>query len=265
MIDGKTAVFGLLADPITQVRTPHIVNQAFEARGVNAIVVPFHVSAKDLQVFWQGIICMKSLAGVIVTVPHKGSVASLADELFPAAQQIGAANVIRREADGRMVANMFDGQGYVAGLKAEGYDLQGKKVLLSGAGGAASAIAFALASEGVGHLRLANRTSSKASALAERIKGAYPNMHVSVTASLGGDADIIINGTSLGMQESDTLPIDLAGCGQGQVVGEVIMKPEKTLLLKHAEELGCSIHHGHHMLMHQVALITNFLLEGRKI
>jgi shikimate dehydrogenase len=93
-------------------------------------------------------------------MPHKEALAAHVDELAGPAALIGAVNVVRREADGRLVAANTDGQGFVIGLREAGHELAGRRVLLAGAGGAGRAVAFAVAGAGAARLTIANRTAA---------------------------------------------------------------------------------------------------------
>ena len=258
-ITGATRVYGILADPIAQVRTPELFNALLEAKGVDGVLVPMHVAADDLASLWDGLRRMKSLGGLVVTVPHKSAILDLCDEVGEAARAIGAANVVRREADGRMVCDMYDGKGFVEGLRTEGRDPAGKHALLAGAGGAASAIAFALADAGVASLTVANRTPAKADALVARLREVFADGVFESGPAVAGDHDLIVNGTSLGMRAEDPLPVDLSAARAGTIVAEVIMKPEITPLLAAAREAGLEIHGGVHMLQAQLRLLAKFV------
>ena len=259
MITGRTRIYGIIADPVAQVRTPEVFNRLFEQQGTDAVMLPFHVGADGLEAVIAGLRKMKNLGGIVVTVPHKTAIAALCDELEDAGRMVGAVNTLRRTEDGRMVGNMFDGLGFVAGLKAQGHDPAGKKILLAGAGGASGAIAFALVEAGSASLTIANRTETKARNLVERIAAHYPTSRVMVGDFNPAGYDLVVNATSLGMQPEDPLPIDPAGLSAETLVAEIIMKPETTALLAVAKERGCPVHYGRHMLDAQVRLIAGFL------
>lgn len=258
-ITGATRVFGIVADPVAQVRTPQVLNAYFEQQGLDAVLVPLHVAKDGLEAAFKAFRHLRNLGGFIVTVPHKADILRLCDEVSDAARAIGAANAVRREADGRLVADMFDGRGFVEGLKAEGHSPTGKSVLLLGAGGAAAAIAHALALAGVGRLSVANRTRSKAQEIVERVQAAVPGANVQAADADPRGYDIVVNATSLGMKEGDALPLDVSLLSPANLVAEIIMKPEMTALLQAAQEQGCRIHLGRHMLDHQVRLMGRFM------
>lgn len=259
MITGNTRLYAIIADPVAQVRTPEVLNEYFARSQQDAVLVPIHVAPEGLQDLFAAFRRMKNLGGFIVTVPHKTAAAALCDELGPAGQAIGSVNAIRRTGDGRLVGDMFDGAGFVAGLRAQGRDPAGKRVLLLGSGGAASAIAFALAEAGVASLTIANRTVSKASDLVARLQLAFPDSAIDVGPADPRGVDLAINATSLGMKESDALPLDVDLLSPDTVVAEIIMKPEITALLAGARSRGCAIHQGRHMLDEQVKLLAGFI------
>ncbi|MFA7668146.1 MAG: shikimate dehydrogenase, partial [Burkholderiaceae bacterium] len=179
-----------------------------------------------------------------------------------AARAIGAVNTIRRDPDGRLIGDMFDGTGFVAGLKKCGNDPAGRKVLLLGAGGAAAAIAHALAKAGVDALTIANRTHSKAQEMVERVAGSVPGVRVAAGDDDPSGYDMVVNATSLGMRPDDPLPLDVARLSPDTLVAEIIMKPEMTALLQQAQARGCPIHLGRHMLEEQAALMVGFMTAG---
>lgn len=257
-ISGRTRVLGILADPIAHVKAPAGINAIARRRGRDAVMVPFQVAPENLAAFVQSLRHLKSFDGAVVTVPHKVAVVGLCDGVTDRARAIGAANVIRRTADGRIEADMLDGAGFVAGLMAGGIDPKGRAAHLTGAGGAANAIAFALAEAGVSRLTLANRTRAKAAELAARIAAAFPGVPVAVGTDDPSGHDLIVNGTTLGMRPDDALPIDGARIAPDMVVAEVIMEPAETALLTAARAKGARTHPGRPMLDHQLELMADY-------
>ena len=142
------------------------------------------------------------------------------------------------------------------GMLAAGYRVQGTEILMVGAGGAARAIAFALAAAGVTRLVIANRTRAKSEELAASVARAYPGIPV-----VAGDPDprgfeTVINTTSLGLADHDSLPVDPDRLVPSQLVAEIIMNPAETALLKSARHVGCRIHYGRPMFDHQANIIA---------
>src|SRR5690606_20256984 len=102
---------GILADPIGHVKAPPGINAIAIRRGRDAVMVPFQVAPEHLAAFAASLRTLKSFDGGIVTVPHKGAMAEICDEISDRARLMGAVNVIRREDDGRLVGDMLDGAG----------------------------------------------------------------------------------------------------------------------------------------------------------
>ncbi|KLN52703.1 shikimate dehydrogenase family protein [Variovorax paradoxus] len=258
-ITGNTRIFGILADPIHHVKTPQGINRLLETSAFDGVMVPIHVRSEDLADMVRGLRRMNNLDGFVVTVPHKTAMPALCDELTPAAARIGAVNVVRRTADGRLVGGMLDGEGFVAGLRSAGIEPAGRSAYLAGAGGAASAIAYALAQSGVARLTVANRTMAKAEELVTRMKEDFPDLAIAVGTGDPSHHDLVVNGTSLGLRDGDALPLDVERLMPEQVVAEIIMQPPETPLLRAAAARGCKVHFGAPMLASQVALMAEFM------
>ncbi len=258
-ITGRTRLFGIVADPVGHVRTPQVFNARFAARAEDAVLVPFHVAAAGLPAAFAAFRAMQNLGGVVVTVPHKTAAVGLCDAVGEMGRAIGAVNTVRRERDGRLVADMFDGEGFVAGLRSQGVEPAGRRAYLAGAGGAGNAIAFGLGAAGVARLTIANRTARKAEDLVSRLRARFPGLEVAIGGASPAGHDLVVNATSLGLREGDPLPLDPEGLASGAVVAEIIMSPERTPLLVAAGRRGCRVHLGRHMLDCQIELMARFL------
>lgn len=261
MITGKTRLFGIVAHPVAHVRTPQALNDMFAQSGLDAVMAAYDVHPKNLANFVNGIRSVENFGGLVVTVPHKTDIAPLCDRLTNRAAAAGAVNTIRREADGTLTGDLLDGAGFVAGLEQAGHSITGRRIYIAGAGGAASAIALALAEKDPACLTLVNRSPHKLTALVERLKKYYPNVPVHVGGDVRGH-DIVINGTSLGLHAHDPLPIAVEEIDANAIVAEVIMQPEHTPLLEAANQRGLGIHLGRHMLEGQLAEMYQFLVKA---
>lgn len=257
-ITGTTRVIAVIADPVDKMMSPQAHNPLFESGGIDVVMIPMHVAGADLEVAWAALRAMRNLVGVGITAPHKITSVALCDELTDTARFVGAINIARRDPGGRMVGGNFDGDGFVAGLRATGRDPRGMSVLLLGAGGAAHALAFALAHAGVRRLAIANRTVAKAEALARRTGAAVPGLDVAATPADPTGHDLVVNATSLGMAEGDGAPLPVERLTRAMIVADLIMQPE-TLLLREALKRGCVVHPGRLMLDCQLALRLAFL------
>jgi shikimate dehydrogenase len=258
-VSGKTKLYGIVADPIGQVKAPEMMRTVFERRGIDGVLMPMHVAPKDLPAFTQALRGMQNFGGMVVTVPHKTTIGALCDEITPAARTVGAVNIVRREADGRLFGDILDGSGFVAGLRLHGIEPRAQKILLVGAGGAANAIAFALAEAGAAQLAVYNRSSDKVRAMFARLSPLYPKVELVLGTRDPQGVDLIINATSLGMANADPLPLEASLLKPEQTVADIIMAPALTPLLAAAQARGCRIQYGAPMLACQIELMADFM------
>jgi shikimate dehydrogenase len=240
------------------VKAPTLLNPRFAAAGHDGVLVPFHVPAAGLATLVAGLRQVPNLGGWAVTVPHKETMAALCDSLTDQARLAGAVNVVRRDADGSLHGAMFDGEGFVEGLRAAGHAVAARRVFIAGAGGAASGIGFALAGAGVAALTLHNRTPARAEALAARIAAAFPAVVVRAGGTPAGH-DLVVNTTTLGLKPEDTLPVDPAHLAPAMLAVEIIMDPVETAFMRAARARGCATHPGRPMLDGQLALIARWI------
>lgn len=258
-ISGKTRIFGILADPVDHVKTPEVMNALLKARGVDGVLIPFHVEPEGLAGLVDGLRHMKNFGGFIATMPHKTIVPDLCDVVSDAARHVGAVNCVRREPDGKMVGTILDGIGFIGALRAKGINPDGMTVYLAGAGGAASAIAFALADAGVRHITVANRSTERATALTSRLRAVYPALSTDIDVGAVGKHDLVVNGTSLGMAADDPPPLDFSKLRSDQLVADAIMVPLMTPMLVAAQAKRCRIFPGKPMLEAQIVLMAEHM------
>ncbi|WP_233806350.1 shikimate dehydrogenase family protein [Paraburkholderia sp. HP33-1] len=261
-LSGATRVYFIVGDPIAQVRSPSGVTAALRAAGRDALVVPAHVAPADLPAFFAGIAAMRNVDGVIITVPHKFSAASYCATLAEAAAFLGAVNTLRRNADGSWHGGMFDGTGFVAALVAAGCELQGKRALLVGAGGAGSAIGHALIQRGVGSLDVRDNDAERTGSLSARLNALGRGEARGVGAELDlSRYDVVVNASLLGMRAGDPLPIDVARLPATTFVGDVVTKPPLTPLIEAARAHGCPTVTGTQMFERVCDRMVEFFLE----
>jgi shikimate dehydrogenase len=166
------------------------------------------------------------------------------------------ANAIAVLDDGRTRADTFDGFGMVAGLRAAGQDLAGRRALVVGSGGVGASIAFAVAEAGARSLTVSDIAPERAQALAARLDQAGFEVEIS-TADPSG-FDLVINATPLGMQPTDPLPIDASRLDAAAIVVDVVMHPGLTPFLTAARERGCFVQGGSVMTDHMIATMAEF-------
>jgi shikimate dehydrogenase len=258
-ISGHTRVIVILAHPVGHIRTPAAMNAHFASTGQDAVIVPMHVLPNDLPAVVDALRRLRNLGGIIVTVPHKEAIARLCDRLTRQASLVGAVNAIRREADGTLLGGQFDGEGFVAGLRAAGHRVEGRRVWMAGAGGAAAGVGFALLRHGASALGVHNRGAARAEALVARLCPAFPDRDIAVAGADPVGFDIVVNATSLGLAPDDALPVDAALLNPAMLTAEVVMQPEVTRFLAAAAAIGCATHPGLPMLTEQVPILADFV------
>ena len=257
LISGHTRLIAHLGVPTESFKAPMIYNPYFEDRGIDAVVMPMGCEAEDFPALLPLLFRLRNIAGALITMPHKVSVVGLLDEASTTVQVCGACNAVRRDADGRLIGDMFDGEGFVRGVLRKGRAVEGASALVVGAGGVGSAIAASLAAAGAARLGLHDANATAAEGLAGRLKAHYPALEIAMGNDPAG-FDIVVNATPLGMNEGDPLPMDTERIGPGTFVGEVVMKAEETPFLAAARAQGCATQVGTDMLFEQIPAYLEF-------
>ncbi len=261
-ISGHTTLLGLIGSPVEHSLSPAMHNYASALLGLDYAYLAFDVPPEKVK---DAISAMKTLniRGYNVTMPDKVEVMKYMDELSPAAELMGAVNTIVNE-DGYLTGHNTDGIGFVSNLKDHGVEVLGKKMVLCGAGGAATAIMTQCALDGVKELIVFNRKGDnfvKAQELAKKLMEKLPEFHMEICdiedeALLGSymaKADILVNSTSLGMapKEDTTVVKDTSFFHKNLVVCDVVYNPLETRLLREAKAAGCKTVGGKGMLLWQ--------------
>ena len=165
-ITGTTRLFFCIADPIDQVRAPEVFNSIFARHGIDAAMVPLRVPAAQLEATLRALLESPTVGGVSLSIPHKAAATAIVDRPSAAARAANAVNAVRRNAAGELEGELFDGLGFMRSLDRAGIAYAGRRVLVIGAGGAASAVTTALAAAGVGEIALFDPDREKARQLA---------------------------------------------------------------------------------------------------
>lgn len=257
-INGNTALIAHIGYPTSTFKAPMIYNPYFDSINLDAVVVPMVVKGEDFATAFPAICRFTNFHGALITMPHKVTALNLMDEVSPTAEISGACNAVRRLADGRLIGDMFDGEGFVRGLMRKCCIVGGRQALVIGCGGVGSAIAASLAGAGIAHLCLHDVSSSTMEGLAQRLGHHYPDLNMTLGSNDPAGADIVVNATPLGMKAGDPMPLDVARLGPQNFVGEVVMKKEKTAFLNAAEAAGCRIQIGIDMLFEQIPAYLEF-------
>jgi shikimate dehydrogenase len=257
-INGRTRLIAHLGVPTEGFRAPMIYNPWFEQAGIDAVVVPMGIEAEDFAAFLPLLFRMRNIAGALVTMPHKVAAAGLVDVASPAVRVCGACNAIRRDDEGRLVGDMFDGTGFVRAMERQGRTAAGARAFVMGAGGVGSAIAAALAEAGAGRIMLNDVRPAEAERRAERLREHFPGLLAEAGSTDPAGFDIVVNATPLGMQPGDPMPIDADRIDPCAFVGEVVMGQEETPLLAAARAKGCRVQIGADMLYEQIPAYLDF-------
>ena len=258
MIRGSTALIPHIGYPTHAFKAPMIYNPYFEQAGIDAVVVPMGCRAEHYPAFLRAVFTLENIRGALITMPHKVSTVELLDAKSPTVQIAGSCNAVRRTDDGRLVGDMFDGEGFVRGLRRRGCILKGAKALVVGAGGVGSAIAASLAAAGVGAISVFDARAESARALGERLETHYPALVVATGSNDPAGFDVVVNGTPMGMNDGDPLPMDVSRIAPESFVGEVVMKSEMTAFLKAVKARGCRFQVGSDMLFEQIPAYLEF-------
>ena len=253
VIDSKTKLFCVIGDPIEHSLSPIMHNSVFENLNLNYVYLAFRVKKDELK---HVVKAFKYLTlGFNVTIPHKVSIIDYLDEISREAELIGAVNTVKVR-EGKLVGYNTDGIGAVRALE-EKTCVDGKNVVVAGAGGASRAIVFQLALKNC-EITIANRTFEKARSLAnevyEKLGKKIKAVELSKLKEVIKNADIFINTTSVGMYPNvnETL-LKAEDIPKGIVVMDIVYNPLKTRLLKEAEKAGARTIDGLGMFVYQGA------------
>ena len=258
MIDGNTTLIAHIGYPTHSFKAPLIYNPYFEHAGINAVVVPMGSRADDYPALLKAVFQLSNIGGALITMPHKVSTVGLLDDTSVAVKIAGACNAVKRAADGKLLGDLFDGEGFVRALKTKGFALEGAACLVVGTGGVGSAIAASLAAARVGRVVLTDTNLLTTEALAARIRQHYPALDVGAGGNDPAGFDLVVNATPLGMQDGDPLPVDVSRMSPHAMAGEVVMRTGITPYLAAARAHGCKIQVGTDMLFEQIPAYLEF-------
>ena len=263
-ISGHTGLLALIGSPVGHSGSPAMYNYSFEKLGLDYAYVAFDIKEDGVKGALDAM-RLFNMRGMNVTMPDKVEAAHHMDELSPAAQIIGAVNTIVNE-DGKLIGHMTDGEGFVNNLKDHGVSVIGKKMVIAGGGGAATAIQVQCALDGAKEITIFNKKDSffeRTLATAEKIRAAVPECIVNVydiddAGKIKEElisADIFVNATIVGMKpmENQSIITDLSLLRSDLVVADIVYNPEETKLLRDAKAAGCTCVGGKGMLVWQGA------------
>lgn len=250
-LTGRSLLAGVLGWPVEHSRSPRLHGYWLAEHGIDGAYVPLAVAPDDLP---QAVRTLPRLGfrGANVTVPHKPAAVGACDRLDDHARRLGAVNTL--VFDGHLIEGRnTDGVGFLNNLvqHAPAWAPAAGPAVVLGAGGAARAVAVALADAGVPEIRLANRTREKAETLAAELAGPIAVVDWGARAEALAGASLLVNTTSLGMTGHALLEIELSALPRPAVVHDIVYQPLETDLLARARARGHPVVDGLGMLLHQ--------------
>lgn len=257
-MDGRTKVYGIIANPVEHSMSPVLQNLYGEQTGADLVYVPFKVKEEELQKAVEGAFAL-NVQGMNVTVPHKQAVMQYLAGIDAAAADIGAVNTLVRTESGYMGYNT-DVPGLLRAVREEGIVMRGRRCIVLGAGGAARAASYMLAGEGAEEIWILNRSVDRARALAgwlNRLTGkdmAKP-LSLSDYARIPGNGCFAIQSTSVGMHpKTEDAPIEAPDFYEKiSEAYDCIYTPAETKFMKYVKAAGGRAVNGLNMLLYQGA------------
>lgn len=261
-ITGRTGLLALFGSPVSHSGSPAMYNYSFNKLGLDYVYVAIDVGREGLK---EAVAAARlyNMRGFNLTMPCKNDVISYIDELSLPARFIGAVNTVVNE-NGKLIGYNTDGIGFIKNLAAHNIEIADKRIVVAGAGGAATAIVVQSALDGVAEINIFNKKSLNFDKMVEtiaRIKTEVKNVVINIHdledeklfTNKIKSADIFINATAVGMKPLDNESIvkDISAFRKGLVVADVVYNPLETRLLKEAKERGCTCIDGKGMLLWQ--------------
>ena len=257
-INGHTRLAAVVAKPIKHSISPFIHNTAFEKTAVNGVYLAWEIEAEDLEATVANI-RRYNMFGINLSMPYKQEVIQYLDELAPSARLIGAVNTVVNK-NGTLIGYNTDGKGFFKSLPS--FAIQGKKMTILGAGGAATAIIAQAALDQVEEIFVFTRQSSydktvsKMAVISRQTKSRIQVLNLEDSSLLQekiNQSDLLVNGTSLGM-DGESLPlVESIQLPAKILVADVIYKPFETPFLKWARSQKVEAVNGLGMLLYQAA------------
>jgi len=254
-LTGKAKLAGIIGWPVAHSLSPVLHGHWLAEYGIDGAMVPLAARTEDFTAVIDGA-RRAGFQGVNVTVPHKEAGFAIAHTVDAPAKAAGAANLLVFR-DGKIEGRNTDALGLAESLRESVGTLDGKSVVLLGAGGAARGAILSLEMLGAGKIHLLNRDAHRAKTLADslskQIRAPLESGALSDWASVAGDAALVVNSTSAGMAKIPPLELDLSALPKSAAICDIVYNPLETKLLKDASARGHKVIDGLGMLMHQAA------------
>ena len=236
----------VIGNPIEHSLSPKLHNYWIKKNNINAVYDKKKLEEDSLETLILRI-KNKEINGINVTVPFKKKIISFLDKLSPEAEETQSVNTIYFD-DNKVVGQNTDIYGFESSLKIAKYDVAKKKILILGAGGVVPSIIFALNKMKASEIIISNRTRTKA----ENLKKIFKNIKTVEWGEVP-DFDLIINATSIGLNQKDKLNLNFSKTKKGKFFYDVIYNPKETNFLKTGQMLGNKTENGKKMFINQAA------------
>ena len=236
----------VIGNPITHSLSPELHNYWIKENGIIGIYNKEKLNEGDLKELFLKI-KNQEINGANITVPFKRDVIAYLDQLSLGAEKTQSVNTVYLKKD-RITGHNTDIDGFELAIKDANYDVEGKRVLILGAGGVVPSIIFALYKMKVLSVTISNRTKSKA----ENLKSLFNELEI-VDWGEASNFDMIINATSIGLKKEDKLNIDFSNFQNSEFFYDVIYNPKETNFLKDGKNLGKKTENGKKMFIYQAA------------
>jgi len=234
----------VIGNPINHSLSPKLHNYWLKENNIDAIYDKKRLDENELKNIISEI-KEEKINGINVTVPFKKAVIPFLDELSPEAKDTQSVNTIYFQ-NGITIGHNTDIAGFELAIKYAKYDISNKKIFILGAGGVAPSIIYSLKKMKASKISLSNRTKAKA----ENLKKLFKDLEI-VDWGKTIDFDIIINATSIGLNNEDEIKIDFSSIGPNKFFYDVIYNPKETIFLKKAKLFGNKAENGKMMFIYQ--------------
>ena len=256
-ITGKTKFFPIIGRPVSEVFSPPAYNRWFRVNKVDCRMLALDLSVQDVSPFLSLVRMSPSFIGCSVTYPCKQAAFLQVDNLTTRASRIGAVNTVRREGKNGLSGDATDGLAIVEAIETCGGSIKGNSAIVLGAGGGAGrAIVDALCESGISRLQLLDIDKERLQATMNSIAQHWPEVSVSARQD---KVDILVNATTLGKSDEDSMPFDKEQILGANMVCDVVTRKRDTRLINLAQGLGCATVTGTDMGIGQLKPQLSFL------
>lgn len=260
---GHARVVAIVGQPIGQVRSPAVLNVELVRRRIDAVMIPVELPPQALAMFMTLLRSWSNAEGAVVTVPYKSPVSGLVDTLTDRARLLGAANMVRRAADGSLHGDMVDGLGFMTALGRHAIDIRSARVAIFGGGAVGRAMLLALAEAGAAAVMIHEPDPARASEFLNFAAVAgLAHLTTMDAATRYGEASLVVNASPCGMRPNDPLPFDPRRLRKGAHVADVVTEPAETPVITLARSLGHTIQTGREMAEAQMEIQLRYFGLG---